>query len=153
MLDQLRTHRIREPDADTFGLKLAPGGLMEAEYLIAFLCLKHAAVTAELATVDYAGLAPLIETKSSQFVGLSAALDHLRQAHFYERLLGWEGKTAAQINRSEHSAGLSASDLLQQTADARELIRSIIDQKIIGASHLSGKSLKRWEDKKVGWAD
>ena len=52
MLDQLRTHRIREPDADTFGLKLAPGGLMEAEYLIAFLCVKHAAATAELATID-----------------------------------------------------------------------------------------------------
>jgi len=152
MLDQLRTHRITKPKPGTIELKLMPGGLMEAEYLTAFLVLKHAANMPEMAQVPYRGLADCLEQEHPEVAGLSGALTFLQNVHFYERLYGWTGLKIEKLNLTDHPINQSNSELEAELLKTTNLISRFIAQEITSCSGLTKKGLTAYREERVVWA-
>jgi [glutamine synthetase] adenylyltransferase / [glutamine synthetase]-adenylyl-L-tyrosine phosphorylase len=134
MLARLREHRIRPAGKGVLSIKLRPGGLMESEYLAAFLSLQHGH-----SLYGRPHLMPDV---------LREALDLWRHVQLIARTLGLEDKPlkdpAAVIARlPEH---LVTPDLFDTMAERAAGVSALIDDLIIKPSGLKGKALDAWEE-------
>jgi glutamate-ammonia-ligase adenylyltransferase len=88
MLSLLREKRIPPKPGFAYEVKLVRGGLMEAEFLINTLTLKHGPATPELAHASYRDLPGALATIDSALEGLAEAHRTLSDMQFQLRLLG-----------------------------------------------------------------
>ncbi len=151
MLLQLREHRIARPAKGTISIKLVPGGLMEAEYLISFLAIKHAPGTPKLVDIAYDDIAKTLEATCPELAGLDTAFNTLRDAHMYGRLFGIEGKSASAWNVVAKALDTSPEKLASNLSDATSLIEALVQQEIIKPSHLTKKKAAKYREEPVRW--
>ena len=153
MLAQLREHRIKPQKKGIISLKLAPGGLMEAEYLVAFLVLKHAHQHPELADLPYCGLASQLEKINPGLKGLSEALINLQDLHLFERLYGWTEMPVKDLPLEGRPIAPDADTMLSKINQATSCIQHLIEHELIAKSGMSTKKVAAHQELKVIWAD
>ncbi|MEO0635112.1 MAG: hypothetical protein AAFY73_00535 [Pseudomonadota bacterium] len=88
MLALLREERISPRPDDPYEVKLITGGLMEAEFLLHVLVLRHAASHPSLAHLNYGQLASALADIDAEAAALSGALETLNDMQFSSRLHG-----------------------------------------------------------------
>lgn len=152
MLGQLRDHRIRPFDRENFSLKLASGGLMEAEYLVSFLVLKYAADNPDLIDAAYHELPERLERLSSQLSGFADDFSFLQDAHNCERLMGWTGLSIDQIDFSGSPLKMSTARFDQRLYEAVARTSDHMTAFITEPSGLSAKKLATYREEAVRWA-
>ena len=153
MLTQLREHRIKPQKKVIISLKLAPGGLMEAEYLVAFLVLKHAHLHPKLADLPYCELASQLEKINPGLQGLSEALINLQDLHLYERLYGWTEMPIKDLSLEGRPLAHDADTMLSKINQATTCVHHLIEHELIAKSGMSTKKVAAHQELKVIWAD
>jgi glutamate-ammonia-ligase adenylyltransferase len=137
MLARLREHRIRPAKPGVLAIKLRPGGLMESEYLAAFLSLRHGR-----SLYDAPDLMP---------PALRDAIAMWRHLQLIGRTIGLEDQSvpdpAAILARLP--AHLQSDDLFAAMAAHADAVVALIDEHIIRPSGLRGKALDAWEETAV----
>ncbi len=134
MLARLREHRIKPAAKNTLSIKLRPGGLMEAEYLAAFLSLQSGR-----SVYNHPDLMP---------EALRDALTLWRHLQLIARTLGVEDQVISDPQNiiSRLPVGLQMADLFAAMHDHASAITALIDAMIIKPSGLKGKTLEAWEE-------
>jgi [glutamine synthetase] adenylyltransferase / [glutamine synthetase]-adenylyl-L-tyrosine phosphorylase len=137
MLARLREHRIKPAAKNVLAIKLRPGGLMEAEYLAAFLSLQ-----AGRSVYDHPELMP---------EALRNGITLWRHLQLIARTLGVEDQaiTDPQNIISRLPASLQLDDLFAGMNAHADAVTKLIDEMIIKPSGLKGKALEAWEDGSV----
>ncbi|MEM1365612.1 MAG: hypothetical protein AAGH82_07655 [Pseudomonadota bacterium] len=120
MLGLLRTERIAAQPADPYEVKLITGGLMEAEFLLHALVLRHAADHPHLAQTTYADLPSALAGIEPELAPLKDGLRTLSDMQFEARL---------------HGAGAladlcSESDWHKRREPARNAVLEMLDQQL-----------------------
>nr|MCU0831098.1 hypothetical protein [Rhizobiaceae bacterium] len=134
MLARLREHRIRPPAKGVLSIKLRPGGLMESEYLAAFLSLQHGH--------------SLYARPHLMPAELRDALELWRHVQLIARTLGLEDKPLDDpaFVTARLPAQWAAGDLFDQMTARAQAVTGLIDALIIKPSGLKGKALDAWEE-------
>lgn len=134
MLARLREHRIKPAAKGVLSIKLRPGGLMESEYLAAFLSLGHGH-----SLYAHSALMP---------GALRDALDLWRHLQLVARTIGVEDKPVADSATvtSLLPERLRGGDLFATMAERAAAVSALIDEMIVKPSGLKGKALEKWEE-------
>ncbi|MGL4406699.1 MAG: hypothetical protein ACRCT6_13135, partial [Notoacmeibacter sp.] len=134
MLARLREHRIKPAGKDVLAIKLRPGGLMEAEYLAAFLSLQ-------------AGRS-VYENPELMPEALLDALTLWRHLQLIARTLGVEDQLISDPQNivSRLPAGLRMADLFAEMNEKAAAVSTLIEDMIVKPSGLKGKALEAWEE-------
>jgi len=151
MLNDLRTHRIRPSEPDRLALKLVPGGLMEAEYLVSVLTIQAAQTHPEIAKMAYRELPQRLEELEYAPKGFAESLRWLQDTHLLERLYGWENRDLSTLPRRQGPAVL-LGDGYRDRLDAHcSLISAVVDAIIVKPSGLTGAMLKKRPFEPARW--
>jgi glutamate-ammonia-ligase adenylyltransferase len=137
MLARLREHRIRPAAKGVFSIKLRAGGLMESEYLAAFLSLQHGH--------------SLYGREHLMPEALRDALGLWRRLQLIARTLGLEDAPLARpddVVRRLPDA-MQGGDLFEMMNARAAAVTALIDEIIIRPSGLKGKALEAWEETPV----
>ncbi|MEL6946880.1 MAG: hypothetical protein AAFO73_04515 [Pseudomonadota bacterium] len=157
MLNDLRTHRIAPPKKDRLALKLVPGGLMEAEYVLGVMTILAAQRDAAVADLSFQELPQRLESMGLAPAGFAAALSHLQDAHVLERLYGWDSRDITSLPKAhcpQHVLSPVLGEDFQSVLDrCRALINDTVRTVIIEPSGLSQAALKKHPFERVLWAD
>jgi len=129
MLTLLRKHRISQSQAAS--IKLLPGGLMEAEYLIALAALRLAPENQHLTSLKYQELIREIAAVEPKFDDLPKIIHELMDFQFLERLNGADGQIA------------------EQSASVREKIAIFLNAYL--EDEFTGRKLPDFQQKPVVW--
>ena len=134
MLARLREHRIKPAGKNVLAIKLRPGGLMEAEYLAAFLSLQFGR-----SVYDHPELMP---------EALRDALTLWRHLQLIARTLGVEDQIISDPQNiiSRLPAELQMPDVFEEMNAKANAVTLLIDEMIIKPSGLKGKALDAWEE-------
>jgi [glutamine synthetase] adenylyltransferase / [glutamine synthetase]-adenylyl-L-tyrosine phosphorylase len=134
MLARLRQHRIRPAEKGVLSIKLRPGGLMEAEYLAAFLSLE-----AGRSVYDAPELMP---------GALREALLLWRHLQMIARMLGLEDKPVADPARitAHLPEAMRPHSLAAAMDEAANAVTELLATRIVSASGLKGATLDAWEE-------
>ncbi|MGB0843196.1 MAG: hypothetical protein ACPGVN_00465 [Alphaproteobacteria bacterium] len=114
MLFRLRADRVKLRMDDPFEIKLRPGGLMETEYFLNFLSLRHGV---EIATLDDVAATEVLATLHADFENLVLIRRNLRDWTFAHRLWGpnWPQHTKFEFDEGRLNATCQTiSDCLQK---------------------------------------
>ncbi len=134
MLARLREHRIKPAGKNVLAIKLRPGGLMEAEYLAAFLSLQ-----AGRSVYDHPELMP---------EALIDALTLWRHLQLIARTLGVEDQVIIDPQNiiSRLPVALQTVDLFADMDAKAHGVLALINDIIIRPSGLKGNALVVWEE-------
>lgn len=134
MLARLREHRIKSVTPGVLSIKLRPGGLMESEYLAAFLSLQFGR-----SVYHHPELMP---------EALRDALTLWRHLQLIARTLGVEDQMIAnpQDIVSRLPVGLQMPDIFADMNTKANAVTALIDEHIVKPSGLKGKQLEAWEE-------
>jgi glutamate-ammonia-ligase adenylyltransferase len=134
MLVRLREHRIKPAGKNVLAIKLRPGGLMESEYLAAFLSLQ-------------AGR-PLYQHPEWMPQALREALILWRHLQLIARTLGVEDQPVSDPQNivSRLPKGLQMHDLYAEMNAKADSVTALIDEMIIKPSGLKGRALEAWQE-------
>ena len=134
MLARLREHRIKPAAKGVLAIKLRPGGLMESEYLAAFLSLQVGR-----SVYDHPELMP---------EALRDALTLWRHLQLIARTLGVEDQAISDPQNiiSRLPEAVRMGDLFAAMNAHADAVIALIDANIIKPSGLKGKALETWEE-------
>lgn len=153
MLDLLREHRIGQGKDGTLSVKLMAGGLMEVEYLIAYLVLKWGAQHPQLATLPFSQLTTELEQIDPTLIGIKDALTFLQDVQFCERLYGWTGKEIRELNLPLSALTSKPGEFSDTLKVTGKLVSKLVREQIIRPSGLGASKLAIHVTKPVKWAD
>ena len=151
MLIHLRDHRIEYPEKGILSIKLVPGGIMEAEYLMSYLVLKWAPEHPKLPKTPFRDVPNELEKIDPTLKGFGESLRIMRDVHFYERLSGWTNKPINTLPLNDHPLGMSANEMEEITTEAIACVDKLIKKEIIEASGLSDKDVRTFPDETIKW--
>ena len=151
MLIHLRDHRIEYPEPGTLSIKLVPGGIMEAEYLMSYLVLKWSPEYPHLPKTRFRNVPQELEKIDPTLRGFGESLRIMRDIHFYERLSGWTNKPIESLPLNDHPIGMTNAEMQEITGAIVQRINDIIKKEIIDASGLSDKDARTFPDEAVKW--
>lgn len=151
MLTDLRAHRIRAPQKNRLALKLIPGGLMEAEYLISVLTIQAAPDHPDITDVAYRNLPQSLEVLSIAPSGFADAVRWLQDVHVLERLYGWDNRDLSTLPHRQSPAFRLGEDFDRLLKQHRSLISDAVAGLIVKPSGLTGAKLKKHPFEPVVW--
>ncbi|MEM8626540.1 MAG: hypothetical protein AAGF32_01250, partial [Pseudomonadota bacterium] len=133
MLHRLRTNRTMDVGADSLQIKERRGGLLETEYLVAYLALEAGAPRDPEQHSGLVEVARGLEAQQSDLTGLGDALACWQRWYFLIRLIAGEGATiSALLNAgSPATADLSAENLSAQFQRHAARVAQIIDARLL----------------------
>ena len=136
MLTRLRAHRIAKPPKNILNIKLRPGGLMESEYLAAFLSLKERH--------------NLYKEPELMPTELREAIAFWRKCQMFARNLNIANIALPAPDSFARKLGFgSVSDLFDQIESHGKAVSDLVQTHIITASGLRGAALEKWDEQPV----
>ncbi|MEO0545867.1 MAG: hypothetical protein AAF035_02870 [Pseudomonadota bacterium] len=152
MLTDLRAHRIRPPQNNRLALKLIPGGLMEAEYLISVLTIQAAPDHPDITDVAYRNLPQRLEALAIAPAGFTDAVGWFQDVHVLERLYGWDNRDLSTLPHRQSPTFRLGEDFERVLKQHRDLITGAVAELIVKPSGLTSAKLKKHPFDPVAWA-
>lgn len=153
MLKRIQEQRIKEPRSG-FDVKLMPGGILECDFLIAFLVLLNAKRDTSLADITYNEVVERLD-KNYGYSGLHTIWTFYNKLNIWTRILGLSEQPLDSLPAFVDTCLLKAfdikntQDLIAITTDYGQQVRSWLNT-ILKASSLKDKAKSRdWQETPV----